>query len=466
MSQVVDARVIRRAILDSIPPDLFAADKPILRFVYLPDSHVRALDPDCMLVIGARGSGKSFWWGALQDRETLGIVADRFPSRSHDNLNVLGGWGRGSQPDKDSLAPLLSVNPRIIWKTIVIDRIDPNFFDAGMLWKDRVTLVQNDPERVARRLTAIDESLLNARTRQLVLFDALDTVADSWVDRQKLLKGLFELLLEFRYTRSIRLKAFVRTDAIEDPEIRTFPDASKLLHARVELAWPKIDLYGLFWQHLGNAKEGGDDVRRLLKGWRGDHNRWELPEKLRKDEEIQSQLFIRLAGEKMGGGIKRGRPYSWIPNHLADAKRRTTPRSFLAAMRTAALETAADRSLPLDWKAIQLGVVAASEIRVTEIQEEFAWMEVVMEPLRGLTVPCEAKEVLNRWKHENVLETIEKKAGNKRLPPSFRDGYPGLLHDLEQFGVLEERSDRRINVPDLYRVKFGLPRKGGVRPAR
>jgi hypothetical protein len=466
MSQTDDPGAIRRAILDSIPPDLFAADKPVLRFVYLPDSHVRALDPDCMLVVGARGSGKSFWWGALQDPETLRVVTGLFPSRSHDKLHVVGGWGMGSQPDKDTLAALLSVSSRIIWKTIVIDRIDPGFFDKGMLWKDRAALVQDDPEKVARRLTVIDEELLNTRTRQLVLFDALDIVADSWADRQKLLKGLFELLLEFRYTRSIRLKAFVRMDAVEDPEIRTFPDASKLLHARVELAWPKIDLYGLFWQHLGNATKGGDEVRRLFKGWRGDPNRWELPEKLRKDEEIQRQLFIRLAGEKMGGGIRRGRPYSWIPNHLADAKGRTTPRSFLAAMRTAALKTEADHGFALDWKAIQQGVVTASEIRVSEIHEEFAWMEVVMEPLRGLTVPCEPKEVVSRWKRENVLETIEKKAGTKQLPPSFRDGYPGLLHDLEQFGVLEERSDRRINLPDLYRVKFGLGRKGGVRPAR
>ncbi len=241
MSKTVNPVAIRSAILDSIPRDVFAAGEPDPRFLYLPDSHSRALDPDSMLVVGARGTGKSFWWGALQNPGTLKLVERLFPSRSHDRLEVVGGWGQGSQPDKDILAPLISMNPRIVWKAIALDRLNQQFFGGRALWKDRVALVQSDPERIARRLAAIDEELLKARTRKLVLFDALDRVADPWPDRQKLLKGLFELLLEFRYTRSIRLKAFVRADAVEDPEIRAFPDASKLLHARVELAWPKID---------------------------------------------------------------------------------------------------------------------------------------------------------------------------------------------------------------------------------
>ncbi len=65
-----------------------------------------------------------------------------------------------------------------------------------------------------------------------------------------------------------------------------------------------------------------------------------------------------------------------------------------------------------------------------------------------------------------MLNTIESTAGTKQLPPRFGDGLPGLLRDLEQLGVLQQRSDNRINVPDLYRVKFGMGRRGGVPPAR
>jgi hypothetical protein len=454
MSQPVDPAALRQA------------DEPDPRFLYLPRSHIRALDPDSMLVVGARGTGKSFWWNALQNPATRRIASAQFPSRSHEKLDVVAGWGVRSQPGKEVLATLLPTDTRIVWKTIVLERLASDFFAGRTSWKDRVALVQGDPERVEQKLAALDDQLLSARTRKLVLFDALDLVADTWEARNDLLKGLFKLLLDFRYTRSIRLKAFVRADMIENPAIREFPDASKLIHSRVELTWPRIDLHGLFWQHLGNAPGGGRHVRALLRGWDGDDARYQLPSKLAEDEDTQKQQFTLLAGEKMGGSTKRGRPYSWIPNHLADARGQTTPRSFLAALRTAAEETSDDCRLPLDWRAIQKGVVKASEIRVEEVNESFAWMKVVMDPLRGLSVPCEQKELLARWRRGDVLETVKSSARADQLPPRFQEGYPGLLTDLEQLGVLQQRSENRINIPDLYRVHFGLRRRGGVPPAR
>ncbi len=87
-------------------------------------------------------------------------------------------------------------------------------------------------------------------------------------------------------------------------------------------------------------KTEGGRYEILIKGWRGGDDRWDLPEKLAKDEETQKELFTKLAGEKMGSGIKRGRPYLWIPNHLADARNQTTPRSFLGC---AANRSRADR---------------------------------------------------------------------------------------------------------------------------
>jgi hypothetical protein len=111
-------------------------------------------------------------------------------------------------------------------------------------------------------------------------------------------------------------------------------------------------------------------------------------------------------------------------------------------------------------------VVRASKIRVEEINEDFAWMEEVMGPLQGMTVPCEQKEVLQRWKREDVLAKIKNSAQPERFPPHFEEGHAGLLRDLEQMGVLQQRSENKINIPDLYRVHFGLKRRGGVPPAR
>lgn len=44
-----------------------------------------------------------------------------------------------------------------------------------------------------------------------------------------------------------------------------------------------------------------------------------------------------------------------------------------------------------------------------------------------------------------------------------RDEEPGVvLAELERLGVVLRRSDGRFDVPDLYRLGFGIKRKGGT----
>jgi|GEM_PF-2093247 len=40
----------------------------------------------------------------------------------------------------------------------------------------------------------------------------------------------------------------------------------------------------------------------------------------------------------------------------------------------------------------------------------------------------------------------------------------GIRQDLQRLGIFIIRKDSRIDMPDLYRVGFGLGRKGGVKP--
>ena len=51
------------------------------------------------------------------------------------------------------------------------------------------------------------------------------------------------------------------------------------------------------------------------------------------------------------------------------------------------------------------------------------------------------------------------------LPPQHREkGWDGVRLDLERLGIFVTRKDKRVDMPDLYRVGFGLGRKGGVKP--
>lgn len=112
---------------------------------------------------------------------------------------------------------------------------------------------------------------------------------------------------------------------------------------------------------------------------------------------------------------------------------------------------------------------AASKIRVNEVAEDFPWIITAMKPLRGLAIPCPFEEVERRWQDDALLDRLRKDADSpaNRLPPkSLRYGLEGLRDDLQELGLFYEARDGRINMPDVYRVGFGLGRKGGVKPVR
>ena len=45
-------------------------------------------------------------------------------------------------------------------------------------------------------------------------------------------------------------------------------------------------------------------------------------------------------------------------------------------------------------------------------------------------------------------------------------GANGILRDLELLGIVQRLVDQRIQMPDVYRIAFGLGRRGGVKPLK
>ena len=62
-----------RDALAALPGETSYGETPAPEHVYLPRSHLKALDLDALLVTGMRGAGKTFWWSALQDHEHTSI---------------------------------------------------------------------------------------------------------------------------------------------------------------------------------------------------------------------------------------------------------------------------------------------------------------------------------------------------------------------------------------------------------
>jgi len=503
-----DLYSLRRAIAESLPSvdHAGAQIQQIPALTYVPPSHAKALDPESSVVEGIRGAGKSFWWAALASGEHRNYVVNAFPDvHLNPSTIVHQGFGDASgsvdAPSKDVLAKLFLDfnNPRAIWRAVLAHKLDfPMPFpqqaqkgdekgdekDQG-IWSTRTEWVKNNPALFDDLLVGVDTGLRRDGKTAMVLFDALDRLAVTWQDIRPLARGLLQVAQDMRATRCIRLKIFVRPDMLEDKAIVGFPDASKLLARRANLNWRKVDLYALFFQCMGNAKTaGGESFRSLTQqtlalSWQKTDDLWLIPKEICGDEALQENLFQALAGKTMSAsptGLKRGNPYKWVVNHLQDGRDQVSPRSFCEALRQAAEKSMSDFEtypLPLHFKAIQAGVQAASAIRMNElVHEDYPWVEHVMSPLRGeLTVPCFPKDISAIWQRHEVLNTLGDALNDSsklvKLPPQhLTDGYEGVLLDLMELGLIQRLTDGRIQMPDVYRIAFGLGRRGGVKPLK
>lgn len=477
---------IRRALLETLPSQTsLHGETPDLRFTHLPASHAKALHPNVMLVVGMRGAGKSFWWAALQQSEHRRLLDQLEPDLGLEAAEVRVGFGERPDPDaypsRDVLASLVRQghDPRLIWKTVALNHLveHSNPLQAIREWSQKIGYVEQHSDTMERLLVERDNEFATARRAWILLFDAMDRSATDWPTMHKLIRGVLQLAVEFRAYRRLRLKCFLRTDQFQESAVADFPDASKILSERVELSWPNRELYRLMWQHLGNAPGvSGKTVRETSskvwgKDWRsariGTHVIWRVPHLVHGDDERQKEAVHAVTGPWMGSDHRRGFPYSWIPGHLSDGRGQVSPRSFLSALRAATEDTIAryeKHEYPLHYESIKRGVQSASEIRVAELREDYPWVGPLMEALRGLVVPCGPELVDERW---NANRSLTRIAAVERLPPAhLNEGAPGLRDDLEQLGLFVKLRDGRINIPDVFRVGYGIGRKGGVPPVR
>ncbi len=189
-----------------------------------------------------------------------------------------------------------------------------------------------------------EAKLRQYRKTLLIVYDALDTVANSWPRRRLLTEALLEVVWAMRAYRAIKLKLFLRPDQIEDEGLR-FVELPKLRTGAVRLEWAGTDLYGLLFARLALSENDGER-KAFLKLARqhgvpaGDRDAilsrlWSLTYSM--DDQVS--VMRTFAGPFMSpgpNGFKKGKTYDWPLTHLADAFSEVTPRSFLGLMIAAA----------------------------------------------------------------------------------------------------------------------------------
>lgn len=471
---------IRKAIVEALPiSSSNYGEVPNQRDVYIPPAHSKALRLECNLVIGARGVGKSFWTAALSDATLRASLTSEV--KELERTDVYIGFGVkpkiDSYPDKKTFSQLMEFghSPYDIWSSVVVRWLYVSH-DSKVpkdTWDQTVTWVAQNPEQVARLIQQADQMFQTENRFGMIVFDALDRSSDDWLQMDNIVRDLLRVVLWLKSFPRLHAKVFLREDQA-NRTITNFPDASKLLATKAVLTWELNDLHGLLWQKLCNAEgESGETLRSVYINVRGTEPRaldgiFYIASEVKRDSAAQRTLFEALAGPWMGSGSQRGVPYVWSVSHLADGHGRTSPRSFLAAIRQAAEhsdEKYPSHLHPLHYESIKSGVQKASEIRVNEMAEDYPWVPDVMLPLKGLTVPCEFSIIVASWAENSTPDLF--RDSSPELPPQHADrGWEGVRQDLERIGIFETMKDGRINLPDLYRVGFGLGRRGGVKPVK
>lgn len=472
-----DLQLIREAIINALPVEnANFGDEPA--HIYIPPGHIKALRLESSLVVGARGVGKSFWTAALGSVHLRRVLEQPIPELA--KTDVYAGHAQkpdnSAYPSQKTFEQLLQISkPYDIWRCVVVRRLAMVIGESIPCedWTATLHWVIANPEPIDKILEQVNRLLVERDRHLLFVFDALDYTSSDWKIMDNITKDLLRVALGFKPFSRLHVKVFLREDQVERT-ITDFPDASKLLATRAELVWAANDLHGLLWQLLCNAPDRyGDMLRQIYWEVVGvlpqeRNGVWLLDDAVKRDVASQRALFEKLAGKWMGRDHRRGVPYVWSVSHLGDTRQRTSPRSFLAAIRAAAEDSKehyATHTFALHFESIKKGVQKASQTRVDEVvTEDYPWIREIMTPLAGLTVPCAYHDIEQAW---NIKIGSVDQLRSDRLPPQHLEkGWSGICDDLERLGIFETMKDGRINLPDIYRVGFKLGRKGGVKPIK
>jgi len=474
----LDQNSIREAIAASLPAAASAhlPDQPL----YLPWPHQRALRQDCSLVVGATGVGKSVLANALLSGPQTQFGASLARDLGTSQPTAVAGFSdqaQSSHPDPETFARLMRDGPDShgIWLAIICRALAASASAQLPVdtWQHTVDWVRFNHEEPLALLQAADTALAAEGRTLLVVFDALDRVspAGNWEEVTFAIRSLLQLSLQLNPFRQIHFKIFLRTDQYERGRWSDLSNIARISANRVELSWSPTDLHALLWHQLCHGPPS--PVRDGFRAWCREADAaaagWELPLPVQQDESVQQQLFERLAGRKLGDGSRRGVPYRWIVYHLADALGATSPRSFLAAIRRAAVATrqgdpAAEPLLSYDG--LRLGAYTAAAVRIAELAEDYPWLPELMQPFAGNFFVPFIEEIFEHKLLDafgSIPEGVPHLAAS--LPKEFRhQGAYGLMDYMAELGLFTKMDNHRVNIPEIYRIGFNLGRRGGIKP--
>ena len=457
--------------------------------------HARAFEPEVALIVGDRGAGKTSLKRALEDFRIRNALIKRFPNVRLPSAKVefKNGWPLGrSGPDQRSwrafAADRSAQQATEVWLAYLVRQLAMGSNAGGSAplvpvqrMNELSTLLNAEGVDAGACLDALgklgsvptatldglDERLVAEDRWIFVAYDELDTLVDDWAALGTVLRGLVSFWTAYaRRWRRIKPKLFLRSDFYKHNREVSGADLAKLAANRVELTWSDKNLYGALIKHILNRPEHGRDGKlfehfKRAVDFETDPVLGHLP--LLPGAKDAMPFVDRLVAEHMGASASKGRSFTWILDHLRDGNSRALPRSLIWLIEKAALRerdhSRAKGSHLLGHVSVRQALEDVSEEFVRQAEtSELKWLPGLRERLKASKeVPWTRRELLN------LLKAGFDKSWGRGVgvrPPGLDP--EGVLESLIDLGVVRERPDKNLDVPDLYLAGLGLTRRGGV----
>ena len=409
---------------DSETPDLTA------RRLYPVSEHLRALDPNVVLVVGPRGSGKTALFKAFfsDDPNLVRAVAAHMPKTTAaqtqpDASEWVAAYPAAMHfPDTQALSKCAGSDEdaKKIWHAMLVRRLAERF-DGRRKEKLKPILEpmaadlpeilsaydapENNPTAA---LDALEQTLQQEGRRLVVGYDELDTLGSfDWTLMTRMVRGLVAFWSDYsRRWRRIRAKIFLRSDLFRRHAGMGTADFAKLAAARAELRWSDAALFGMLVKRIANTSEGLADYCKGARGIKGNRIGFDNDDVLGLMPRVgipddAFPLLHRLAGEFMGAGRKKGYVHNWVLAHLRAGNGEVNPRSLVRLVEHAAGKEAANQSLRpprlVHPTALRQALDDVSDGHVTQgISNEWPWLEGVRKRLAAdRLVPWERKQIVD-----------------------------------------------------------------------
>ena len=192
--------------------------------MYAPATQGIAAAIDRPLVVGGRGTGKSYLANALCAENTRLQLADAYGNRSLSTADCFLGFVDRVGAENAPFAPTAGDLEDMLTEQIAPDHVWRTVLCRYLTGKSDLPLVE-----VYRSGETHDAmfraSILQAERQVVMVCDALDRSATDWSVVRRLSRGLLQLALDLRGFKRVNVKLFLRRD-----QLRTTPSSTSRMH--------------------------------------------------------------------------------------------------------------------------------------------------------------------------------------------------------------------------------------------